>query len=136
MYGLKGKRIFYIEDDVNNRVIATLILERAGAIVGFERWGGEDAITRLKAFQPIDLILCDLAFPNQITGYHIFERIHAIPEFAAMPIIAISSADPTTEMPKVRAIGFDGFISKPINMMTFGQYLSKAINGEKIWLLA
>jgi two-component system cell cycle response regulator DivK len=136
MYGLKGKRIFYIEDDANNRVIATVILERAGVIVGFDRWGGADAITKLKAFQPIDLILCDLSFPDQITGYQIFERIRAVPELAAIPFIAISSADPTFEMPKVRAKGFDGFISKPINMMTFVSDLSKAINGEKIWIVA
>src|SRR5258708_22178433 len=134
MTTVKGKRIFYVEDDVNNRVIVTVILERAGAIVNFERWGGDDAIARLKAFQPIDLILCDLSFPDKITGYDVFDRIRAIPEFASIPIVAVTSADPTVEMPKVQAKGFNGFIGKPVNMLTFATDLARVLDGEKIWV--
>ncbi|HLY26829.1 MAG TPA: response regulator [Aggregatilineales bacterium] len=133
MTTLKGKRIFYVEDDVNNRVIVTVILERAGAVIGFERWGGNDAITRLKAFQPVDLILCDLSFPGKVTGYEVFERIKTVPELATIPIVAVSSADPTMEMPKVQAKGFDGFISKPVSMLTFASDLVRVLEGEKIW---
>jgi CheY-like chemotaxis protein len=136
MASLKGKRIFYIEDDINNRVIATIILEQAGAKVGFERWGGLEAVMKLEAFLPIDIILCDLAFPRQITGYDVFERIRAVPSLAHIPIVAITSADPTTELPKVRAKGFNGFISKPINMMTFAHDLSKVLDGEAVWVVA
>ena len=47
---IKGKRIFYVEDDVTNRSLVQLILERLGASLMFERWGGQDAITRLETF--------------------------------------------------------------------------------------
>jgi len=86
--------------------------------------------------RPVDIILCDLAFPNKITGYEVFDRVRAVPEFAHIPIIAVSSADPTTEMPKVQAKGFDGFISKPVSMITFAPDLVRVHNGEKIMVTA
>jgi len=36
---LKDKRIFFVEDNVANKTIMLMILEMAGATVGFERSG-------------------------------------------------------------------------------------------------
>ncbi len=134
MASLKGKRIFYIEDDVKNRVIVTIILEQAGAKVWFERWGGPEVITRLKASLPIDVILCDLMFPQNITGYDVFDHIRQDPELATIPVIAVSSADPTVEMPKLKAKGFAGFIGKPVSMMTLPNHIARVLDGEQVWV--
>jgi two-component system, cell cycle response regulator DivK len=130
---LQGKRIFYIEDDSNNRNVVTMILEQNGAKVAFERLGGEDAIKRMKAFLPVDFILCDLMLPQNNTGYDLYDTIRAIPEFVSTPIIAISSADATMALPKVQAKGFDGFISKPINVRDFPRQLLQILNHERAW---
>lgn len=133
MMPLTGKRVFYIEDDVNNRAIVQTILELEGAKVGFERWGMIEVIVpRLKAFEP-DIILLDLMFPTAITGYDIYDALRQYPFFANVPIVAVSASDPSLEMPKARAKGFAGFIGKPIILRHFPTQIASVINGQSIW---
>jgi CheY-like chemotaxis protein len=130
---LEGKRIFYVEDDVKNRSLVQIILEQAGATIGFERWGKDQTLPRLRAFAPVDLILLDLMLPRGVTGYDVFDAIRAEPEFAHVPIVAISASDPSIEIPRTRARGFAGFISKPIDLQSFPTQISTLINGQQIW---
>ena len=60
---LKGKRIFLTEDNLTNRSVIQLLLERDGAIFAFERWGTETT-ERLQKFAPVDIILLDLMLPD------------------------------------------------------------------------
>ncbi len=129
---LQGNRIFYIEDDLKNRALTMMILEQAGARVGFERWGQKDAIARLTAFLPVDLILLDLMFPRNVTGYDVFDAICREPLLADIPIVAVSASDPEIEIPKTREKGFAGFISKPIDLRLFPKQVASFINGEHI----
>ncbi|MBC8098045.1 MAG: response regulator [Armatimonadetes bacterium] len=130
---LKGKRVFYVEDDLNNRAIVQMMLEREGASMSFERWGRADTVTRLTAFMPVDLILLDLMFPQGVTGYDVYDAIRTHSEFDAIPIIAISASDASVEIPKVRARGFTGYISKPINFRMFPSQILAILNGQPVW---
>jgi len=132
---LKGKNIFIVEDDLVNRVTYQIMLLQEGALVDFERWG-RGAIQYLKAnrqFRQYDLIILDLMLLQGESGYHVFEEIRNDPEFAHMPIIAVSASDPLEAMEKCRALGFDGYISKPINERTFPRQLLQILNGEQVW---
>lgn len=135
MMPLTGKRVFYVEDDVNNRAIVQTILELEGAKVGFERWGViETVIARMEAFQP-DIILLDLMFPANINGgYDIYDALRQYPFFADTPIVAVSASDPSIEIPKTRAKGFAGFIGKPIKLRHFPTQIASVINGQSIWV--
>ena len=130
---LKDKRIFIIEDNIDNRIIIQVLLEQNGAQTAFERWGGADSIRRLHEFSQIDLIILDLMFPNQVTGYDVFDRVRREAEFALVPIVAVSASDPTTEIPRLREKGFAGFIAKPVDYDLFPRQLVKIINGESVW---
>ncbi len=130
---LKGKRIFYVEDDVGNKAIAQLILEMAGVLFAFERWGTENTIAKLRAFMPVDLIMLDLMLAHQLSGYDVFEAIRREPEFGHIPIVAVSAADPSVEIPKARDKGFAGFIGKPISLRLFPQQIAELINGGQVW---
>ncbi|MCU0498626.1 MAG: response regulator [Anaerolineae bacterium] len=129
---LKNKRIFVIEDDAANLAIACVFLRQQGATVYFERWGYETP-TQLCSLLPIDVILLDLMFPNNVNGYDLFDAIRAHPDLSAIPIVAVTSADPDREMIKVRERGFNGFISKPISPI-FPKYIAEILNGKAIWL--
>lgn len=129
---LKDKRIFLIEDNLANRAIMQILLEQNGAKTSFERWG-KDTVKRLKAFEPVDIILLDLMFPNNVTGYDIFDRIRAHPEFQGVPIVAVSASDPSTAIPKTKAKGFDGFITKPIDYDRFPEQIKIILNKEPVW---
>lgn len=134
MVNLKNKRIFYIEDNVQNRALIQLLLEQNGAMVNFERWGDkEDIKQRMAAFDKIDLILLDLMFPKNVSGYDIFDFLRTLPAYNHVPIVAISAADPAIEMNKARAKGFAGYISKPISLLHFPNQISQVLDGKPVW---
>jgi CheY-like chemotaxis protein len=131
---LQGKRIFYIEDDINNRAIAQTILDRNGARFAFERWGGVQTLVRLNQFLPMDLILLDLMFPNNVSGYDLYDVIRNSPHFDNVPVVIVSAADPAIEMPRARKKGIAGYISKPIDVITFPRLIANFFEGQSVWV--
>ena len=131
---LKDKRIFYFDDDINNRAVVQTILEQSGAKFAFERWGGPQALTRLREFMPVDLILLDLMFPRGISGYDVYDAIRQDPQFAAIPVVIVSAADPSIEMPRARRKRLDGYISKPIDVFAFPRLLAGFFEGQSVWI--
>lgn len=131
MATLKGKRVFYIEDDNRNRAIVQMMLEQAGATVSFDS-RGSNFLPKLCAFAP-DLILTDLRLPGKVTGYDVFDAIRECPELASIPVVALSASDPEVEIPKAKTKGLSGFISKPIDIRFFATQLASVLNGDVIW---
>jgi two-component system cell cycle response regulator DivK len=129
---LSAKRIFMLEDKLENRAIMQMLLEQEGARIGFERWGTQ-TIEKLRAFAPVDLILLDLMLPNNITGYDVYDQIRAVPEYRWTPIVAVSASDPSSAIPKTRAKGFAGFIAKPVDFDLFPQQIARLIKQEPVW---
>lgn len=120
---LNAKRIFIIEDNLENRAIMQMLLEMQGAKVGFERWG-TSTLRYLRSFAPVDIILLDLMFPNNVTGYEVFDLIRSDADFTHVPIVAVSASDASAAIPKTRAKGFAGFISKPVDYDHFAFQVS------------
>lgn len=132
MTTLHGKRIFVVEDNFQNRIVFTMALKTHGAQVEFDRWG-RDTLLRLQVFHPVDLIILDLMLPGGITGYDIFDEIRAVPGYDAVPIVAVSAAEPAIALPKTREKGFAGFISKPIDSDIFPAQIERILTGEPVW---
>jgi CheY-like chemotaxis protein len=130
---LSAKRVMVIEDDIANLAIMSVALRQAGAVVQFERWGTETC-KKLEEFMPVDVILLDLMFPANVSGYDVFNEIRAVPEFAHIPIVAVTAADPDKEMNRVRQHGFEGFIAKPIRGWSFGKLVKEIIDGKSVWV--
>ncbi len=129
---LKDRHIFVIEDNLENRIIMRIVLNRCGAQVDFDRWGRE-VPDHLGCMKLIHVILLDLMFPNGITGYTIFDQIRQIPRLADVPVVAVSAADPFTAIPQCQAKGFAGFIAKPIDDDLFPLQIADIIAGHNVW---
>jgi two-component system cell cycle response regulator DivK len=129
---LQNKRIFLVEDNLGNRAIMQMILEQHGAKISFERWG-TDTVSRLKVFEPVDLILLDLMFPQGITGYDVFDNIRQHTEFRHVPIVAVSASEPALSIPKTQAHGFAGFLPKPIDIDKFPKQVAAILRNEPVW---
>jgi CheY-like chemotaxis protein len=129
---LQDKKIFLVEDNLSNRAIMQMILEQHGAKTAFERWGTE-TVSRLKSFEPVDLIVLDLMFPNNVTGYDVFDLIRENREFRHIPIVAVSASEAGEAIPKTRSYGFKGFIPKPIDMDKFPKQIAAILRGEEVW---
>lgn len=132
MVDLRGKRIFIVEDNLENRIITRLALIRTGIMMEFDIWG-RDTLKHLYHFAPVDLILLDLMLPGGASGYHIIDDIRRQPEFAQVPVAAISASDPVAAIARCRAQGFAGYIAKPIDDDLFPEQIARLINGEEVW---
>jgi CheY-like chemotaxis protein len=129
---LKGKVIFVVEDNINNRIVFQMTLMRAGASVEFERWG-DNAIQRLNRLTHVDLIILDLMLANDVSGFDLHDQIREIPEHDDTPIIAVSAMEPAVAIPLAQEKGFTGFIAKPIDNQHFEQQILDILAGNAIW---
>ena len=129
---LKGKRILIVEDNVGNKVIAQMLLERAGARAVVERWG-TSTLDVLRKNGPFDAILLDLMLPAQVSGFDVFQQIRQSEVGHNVPVIAVSAADAAEALPRAQALGFSGYISKPIDFQLFPQQIHRVICGESVW---
>jgi CheY-like chemotaxis protein len=129
---LYDRRIFILEDNLQNKALTQTMLELQGARVMIDRWG-TDTIAQLQRFAPVDLILLDLMLPNNITGYDVFTKIRQLPAFDHVPVVAFSAADVSIAIPNTQAMGFTGFLSKPLDFVLFPFQILSLIQGESIW---
>lgn len=129
---LKGKLIFVVEDNLQNRIVFQMSLLRHGAKTEFERWG-RDAVSRLAHLSNVDLIILDLMLFNGISGLDLIGEIRALPRYISTPIVAVSAMDPSVAIPQVRARGFNGFIAKPIDDQLFPKQIAALLTGETLW---
>lgn len=129
---LKGKHIFVVEDDAGNLAIASVYLRQQGAVVDHDRWGTQTPQVIMKKL-PVDVVLMDLMFPNNVSGFDVAAQIRAVPELAHIPIIAVSASDPDVAMLRCMREGFSGFIAKPITG-TITKHVADVLAGKKIWI--
>lgn len=129
---LMNKRIFIVEDNIQNRVVFQVALVRYGASVDFERMG-RDTIYRLRGKNELDLIILDLMLAEGLSGFDLVDQIRALPNCASIPILAVSAMDPAVAIPQAREIGLAGFIAKPIDNYVFPKQVLAIINGEQVW---
>jgi CheY-like chemotaxis protein len=129
---LKGKTIFIVEDNSQNRVIFEMALIRHGAAVDFERWGASTT-ARLRNMPCVDLVILDLMLADGMSGFDLYEEIRLLPRYENVPVVAVSAMDPALAIPRVRAQGFSGFIAKPIDRYLFPQQIADIIHGRPVW---
>jgi CheY-like chemotaxis protein len=129
---LNGKRIAVVEDDVTNMAIISTLLRRNGVQVIQDPWNN-DTVERLRRALPLDLILLDLMLRHSVSGYDIYDKLKAIPELAAIPVVIVSAADAALEMNRARQKGITGYISKPIAYGEFAAQISSILEGCEVW---
>jgi CheY-like chemotaxis protein len=105
-----------IEDNPTNLELMTYLLNAFGHTTIAARDGEEGVQMALRTIP--DLILCDLALPK-LDGYGVARRLKADPSLKRIPLIAVTASAMVGDRDKVMAIGFDGYITKPITPETF-----------------
>lgn len=107
-----SKRVLVIEDQEDNRTILRDLLTNAGFEV-LEAVNGIEGIETALRERP-DLILMDIQMP-EMDGYEATRRIKAEPTTAAIPIIAVTSYALSGDEKKAKAVGCDGYVTKPFS---------------------
>ncbi len=108
--------ICIIEDNLPIRNLLSLLFKREGfQTVEFEN--GLGALAWLGTNVPSG-VMCDIMLAD-INGEEILERIRLLPHGASLPVIVITGFANASSREKYLAQGFNGYISKPINIATF-----------------
>ena len=78
---------------------------------------GREAITTAQQQVP-DLILMDLSLPA-LDGWEATRAIKGIPELSHIPVVALTAHAMVGDRERALAVGCDGYISKPIEVLKF-----------------
>jgi len=110
------RKILLIEDNEQNRYLATFLLERAG----FEVIPATDGLQGIELAGKIfpELILLDIQLP-QMDGYAVARELRKNPALKNLPIVAVTSYAMVGDREKALAAGCNGYLEKPINPETF-----------------
>ena len=120
-------KILLAEDNAANRYLASFLLTNAGYEVILAQDGHEAC--RMALAENPDLILMDIQMP-EMDGYEATRRIHAEPQLAHLPIVAVTSYAMTSDRAKALEMGFVGYIEKPIQPLTFVAEISRFLPGK------
>ncbi|MGO9019145.1 MAG: response regulator [Syntrophobacteraceae bacterium] len=115
-------KVMVIEDNEQNLYLITFLLEHNGYEV-IQARDGSTAIQIAMKTNP-DLILLDIQLP-ETDGYAVARRFRSEPEFACVPIVAVTSYAMVGDREKCIEAGCTGYIEKPIDPDTFITELEK-----------
>lgn len=115
------KVILVAEDDNINFILIEKLLKMHGFKIIRARDGAE-AVQLCKENNEIDLVFMDIKMPN-LNGYEAFQKIR---EFnTEIPIIAQTSYSFSEEIDRIKEIGFDDYLSKPLDKVKIAAILKK-----------
>ena len=114
--------ILYVEDNSDNRKLVRRVLEVEGYSV-VEAKDASQALERLGT-ESIDLALMDINMP-EVDGYTLTSKIKAMPQYAKLPIIAVTANVMRGDRERSLEAGCDGYIQKPIDIDTLSQQIER-----------
>ncbi|MEJ6520853.1 transporter substrate-binding domain-containing protein [Shewanella bicestrii] len=110
---LAGAEVLLVEDNQLNQELAVELLHQAGVNVTVANHGLE-AIERIEQ-QYFDCVLMDCQMPV-LDGYEATRRIRELPQFANLPILAMTANAMSGDIEKALAVGMNDQITKPVHV--------------------
>jgi CheY-like chemotaxis protein len=104
--------VLVVDDDGDIRDAICLVLEHNG-YRALAASNGEEALTRLRADVPVDLILLDMMMPV-MDGWGFRKSQPDGPAFVEIPVIVLTGDGRASS--KAAAIGAAGYLKKPLDL--------------------
>jgi CheY-like chemotaxis protein len=111
---LVGARLLLVEDNALNQELALEILRQAGIEVVLAS-NGQQALDRLAGDGPFDGVLMDCEMPV-MDGYAATARIRANPDWAALPVLAMTANTMVGDRERAMGVGMNDHIAKPLDI--------------------
>jgi len=124
---MAGELILIIEDNEKNRKLSRDVLEVSGYRT-LETDTGEEGVRLAREHGPA-LVLLDIHLPG-IDGIETFQRLRADPATAAIPVIAVTASAMPDDRARIKAVGFDRYLSKPINIKLFLETVGEVLGAN------
>jgi two-component system cell cycle response regulator DivK len=121
-------KILIVEDSPDNMKLFRTLLTLKGYQVS-ELGGGEGLLEEIEQGNP-DLVLMDIQLPGK-DGFALLREIRGSP-FGTIRVIALTAHAMTGDRERALQAGFDGYITKPIDVKSFPDQVQRALRGERL----
>ncbi|MGW0660720.1 HAMP domain-containing protein [Streptodolium elevatio] len=108
-----GEKVLIVDDDVRNVFALTSVLEQYGLVVTYAE-NGREGIEKLQAEEDIAIVLMDIMMP-EMDGYATTSAIRRMPQYAGLPIVALTAKAMKGDQEKSIASGASDYVAKPVD---------------------
>ena len=115
-----------IVDDDNRNIFALSAVLKARKYRCISSTSGEDALVLLKQDKEIGIVLMDMMMPG-MDGYQAIAEMHADDDLKDVPVIAVTAQAMLGDRERCLEAGAMGYVSKPINVDTLTEIITKYI---------
>ena len=119
--------ILIVEDNEKNMKLARDVLQSKGYAT-LEAVTGEEGVRLAKERTP-DLVLMDIQLPG-INGIEALGQLRGDPATARIAVVAFTASVTPTDRTQITQAGFDGFLSKPINLKEFLETVKRVLENR------
>ncbi|SEG03728.1 Signal transduction histidine kinase [Actinacidiphila yanglinensis] len=111
--GFSGEKVLIVDDDIRNVFALTSVLEQYGLTVLYAE-NGREGIEVLEQYDDIAVVLMDIMMP-EMDGYATTTAIRKMPQFAGLPIIALTAKAMKGDREKAIDSGASDYVTKPVD---------------------
>ncbi|WP_443066240.1 HAMP domain-containing protein [Streptomyces sp. NBC_01262] len=111
--GFNGEKVLIVDDDIRNVFALTSVLEQHGLTVLYAE-NGREGIEVLEQHDDVAVVLMDIMMP-EMDGYATTAAIRRMPQFAGLPIIALTAKAMKGDREKSIESGASDYVAKPVD---------------------
>ncbi|WP_329036302.1 HAMP domain-containing protein [Streptomyces sp. NBC_01725] len=112
-FSFGGEKVLIVDDDIRNVFALTSVLEQYGLSVLYAE-NGREGIEVLEQHDDVTLVLMDIMMP-EMDGYATTTAIRRMPQFAGLPIIALTAKAMKGDREKAIDSGASDYVTKPVD---------------------
>jgi two-component system, sensor histidine kinase len=126
--------ILYVEDEAKSRRVMQMLLVNSMKLEHVSIFeDSSDFMARVDALTPRpDVIFLDIHVAPY-NGFQMLEMLRKSGRYNDTIIFALTASVMNEEVTQLRESGFDGCLSKPIDIDIFPELLSLILKGEELW---
>ncbi|MFI5977076.1 HAMP domain-containing protein [Streptomyces sp. NPDC051452] len=108
-----GEKVLIVDDDIRNVFALTSVLEQHGLSVLYAE-NGREGVEVLEQHDDVAVVLMDIMMP-EMDGYATTTAIRRMPQFAGLPIIALTAKAMKGDREKAIESGASDYVTKPVD---------------------
>ncbi|AJE81913.1 two-component system sensor kinase [Streptomyces albus] len=108
-----SEKVLIVDDDIRNVFALTSVLEQHGLTVLYAE-NGREGIEVLEQHDDITVVLMDIMMP-EMDGYATTTAIRRMPQFAGLPIVALTAKAMKGDREKAIESGASDYVTKPVD---------------------
>ncbi|MCX5093335.1 HAMP domain-containing protein [Streptomyces sp. NBC_00365] len=124
----EGEKVLIVDDDIRNVFALTSVLEQHGLSVLYAE-NGREGIEVLEQHDDVTVVLMDIMMP-EMDGYATTTAIRRMPQFAGLPIIALTAKAMKGDREKAIESGASDYVTKPVDPDHLLSVMEQWMRGE------